>query len=56
MRECATYNKIHLKFIDFTERIREFFTTGVLNLKDLLKMRFNDNFQKIELRGCLQSK
>lgn len=49
MRECVTYNKIYPKFVDFTERIREFFTTGVVNLKVLLKRRINDNFQKIEL-------
>jgi len=49
MRECTTYNKIYPKFIDFTEKIRDFFTTGVVNLKDVLKNRINDNFQKIEL-------
>ena len=49
MRECNTYNKIYSRFDDFTENIRDFFTTGVVKLKDLLKKRINDNFQKIEL-------
>jgi transposase len=49
MRECTTYNKIYTRFNDFTEKIRDFFKTGVVNLKDMLKKRINDNFQKIEL-------
>jgi transposase len=49
MRECTTYNKLYQRFNDFTEKIRDFFTTGVVNLKDVLKKRINDNFQKIEL-------
>jgi transposase len=49
MRECITYNKIYSKFTDFTEKIRDFFKTGVINLKNMLKRRINDNFQKIEL-------
>jgi len=49
MRECTTYNKMYSKFSDFTEKIRDFFITGVINLKDMLKKRINDKFQKIEL-------
>jgi transposase len=49
MRECTTYNKLYQRFCDFTEKIRDFFATGVFNLKDMLKKRINDNFQKIEL-------
>lgn len=49
MRERVTYNKLYSKFSEFTEKIREFFNTGVVNLKDMLKTRINDNFQKIEL-------
>ena len=49
MRECVTYNKIYQKFNEFTEKIRDFFTIGVVNLKDMLSRRINDNFQKIEL-------
>ena len=49
MRERTTYNKLYPKFSDFTEKIRDFFENGVVNLKDMLKKRINDNFQKIEL-------
>jgi transposase len=49
MRERITYNKIYSKFNEFTEKIRDFFSTGVVDLKDMLKRRINDNFQKIEL-------
>jgi transposase len=49
MRECVTYNKIYAQFSDFTEKIRGFFKTDVLNLKDTLRSRINDNFQKIKL-------
>lgn len=49
MRECTTYNKIYPKFIDFSEKIRDFFAIGVVNLKGTLKRRINDRFQKIEL-------
>jgi transposase len=49
MRECITYNKIYPIFAYFTEKIREFFKNGVVNLKDMLKNRINDNFQIIEL-------
>lgn len=49
MRECTTYNKVYPRFYDFTEKIRDFFATGVVNLKDMLKKRINDKFQKIEL-------
>lgn len=49
MRECTTYNKLYPRFSDFSEKIRDFFTTGVINLKDMLRRRINDNFQKIEL-------
>lgn len=49
MREYTTYNKIYSQFKDFTEKIRDFFTTSVVNLKEMLKKRINDNFQKIEI-------
>ncbi|HMZ59019.1 MAG TPA: IS630 family transposase, partial [Leptospiraceae bacterium] len=49
MRECTTYNKLYPRFCDFTEKIRDFFATGVVNLKGVLRKRINDNFQKIEL-------
>jgi transposase len=49
MREHTTYNKIYPRFCDFTEKIRDFFVTGVVHLKDILKKRINDNFQIIEL-------
>ncbi len=49
MRECVTYNTLYSKFNEFTEKIRDFFNTGVINLKDMLKKRINDNFQTIEL-------
>lgn len=49
MREQVTYNRIYSKFSDFTEGIRDFFTTGVVKLKDRLKSRINDKFQVIQL-------
>lgn len=49
MRECTTYNKLYSRFSDFTERIRTFFATDIVNLKWMLRKRINDNFQKIEL-------
>lgn len=49
MRECITYNKIYSQFSVFTEKIRGFFKTDVVNLKDKLRKRINDNFQKIEV-------
>lgn len=49
MREQVTYNRLYPKFKDFTEKIREFFVTGIVQLKERLKSRINDNFQIITL-------
>lgn len=49
MREQVTYNRLYPKFSDFTEKIRDFFATGVVELKERLKMRINDKFQIITL-------
>ena len=49
MREQVTYNRLYPKFKDFTEKIRDFFTKGVVSLKEQLKKRINDKFQIISL-------
>lgn len=49
MRERITYNRIYPKFVDFTEKIRDFFANEIIRLNDLLKKRINDQFQKIDL-------
>jgi transposase len=49
MREQVTYNRLYPKFKDFTEKIRDFFATGVVRLKEQLKKRINDKFQIITL-------
>lgn len=46
---------IYPKFTDFTEKIRDFFKIGVVNLKDMLKKRINDYFQKTELNPLQNS-
>lgn len=49
MREQVTYNRLYPKFKDFTEKIRDFFVTGTVQLKERLKARINNNFQIITL-------
>jgi transposase len=49
MREEVTYNKMHKEFKDFSNAMREFFYEKVKQLKQLLRRRINDNFQKIHI-------
>jgi len=49
MREEVTYNKTHKQFKEFSSAIREFFNEKVNRLKQLLRRRINDNFQKIHI-------
>lgn len=49
MREKVTYNKVYKQFKEFSRAIREFFYEEVNQLKQLLRRRINDNFQKIRI-------
>jgi transposase len=49
MRERKTYNKCYMNFAQFTEAIRGFFFEDIPKMKDVLKQRINDRFQRILL-------
>lgn len=47
MRERTTYNKYYAKFAEFKDKINEFFSVTVDEIKDVLAIRINDNFEMI---------
>jgi len=49
MREQVTYNQVYKQFNDFSSAMRGFFYEEVNRLKQLLRRRINDNFQKIRI-------
>ena len=49
MREEVTYNKFYEKFTEFKSNVRSFFKEKIPLMKEMLKLRINDKFQKIEL-------
>jgi transposase len=49
LREKKTYNKCYEKFIDFKHEIRKFFFEEIPKIKNELRSRITDNFQRIKL-------
>lgn len=47
MREHVTYNKYYSRFIDFKDKIHEFFSTTVHEIGHVLKARINDKFEVV---------
>jgi transposase len=53
LRERKTYNKCYGKFSDFQIAIRNFFFEDIPKIKEKLRERINDNFQRIQLNTIL---
>ena len=53
LREKKTYNRCYEKFIDFKLAVRNFFFEDVPEIKDALKKRINDDFQRIQLNNIV---
>ncbi len=49
MREEVTHNKVYPQFQEFSNAMREFFDKRVSQLRQVLRRRINDNFQKIHI-------
>lgn len=49
LRERKTYNKCYEKFADFKKEIRGFFFEEIPKIKNELRSRITDNFQRIKL-------
>ena len=47
MREHVTYNKYYPKFIEFKDKVHEFFSTTVHEIGDVLKSGINDKFEVV---------
>ena len=47
MRERVTYNKYYPKFIEFKEKINEFFNTTVHEIDPILRASINDKFEVV---------
>ena len=47
MREYVTYNKYYPKFMEFKDKIHEFFSTTIHEIKHILKARINDKFEVV---------
>jgi transposase len=47
MREHVTYNKYYPRFIEFKDKVHEFFSTTVHEIGDVLKSRINDKFEVV---------
>ena len=47
MREHVTYNKYYPVLADFKDKIHEFFSTTIHEIKPILKARINDKFEVI---------
>lgn len=47
MREYVTYNKYYPKFTEFKDKIHEFFSNTIHEIKPILKTRINDKFEVV---------
>jgi transposase len=55
MREMNTYNKCYEKFESFSGTIRKFFFEEIPKMKEILKKRITDKFQRIILNSVIVS-